>query len=417
MKLARTLLAALLLAATLLSFAACGEYTFDYEKEDMTKYVDFGGKDYLDMEIEVTDYTVTDEDVKKDFNAFFSSETQPYYLPKDPSIPIAQGDWLYFSYCGVKNTDLDKAIAEGKIADRNCTGLTFTQIVDLGIGFPGGTCSDICALKISAKNGFIPGFADALQGKVPAEHGDENPLAIPLTFPTDYDPTMAGAEVVFFCRLGYVGDKEAGYYTHETIDIDRLNAILGTSGERAYADLEACFADIRKYMEDAAQDAVREEKAAAIFAALTEKATFKIPQKLMEKNIDAWYRMAFDYVKQNSSEMYEYYFSENEDRAVLFNVLKEYFKITYTEESVNAEVEQSIQEEMVYRYIVQTEGYTVTDEVFAKWDAMFKEDFGSDYKEMYEDDVIRAAMLREEVVDILIAAVEERGGITYKPAE
>lgn len=408
----RAIIACLLLAASLLCLVACpGDGGFDYKTADMTQYVSFGDKDYRDATFSVKN-AISDADVKSDFDAFFSSSSQPYYLPiADATRAIAKGDYVYFLYSGILVEDLEKAIAEDKIADVDCTGLTYAQISALGLGFERGTTESLYPLKIGS-GAFIDGFEDGLVGFVPAERGEENPVRLHLTFPTNYGNDLAGKEVVFFCKLYHIGDTAAGYYTSENISTEMLNTILGTSGEKAYASVEACLQEIRGYLEENLNASLAATKANALYSAIAQMATYQnVPESLVTEYVDEWFAARFAYLQENEPELYAYYFDpENPSRetlAYLYGYGSDYMTLLTQEANV------AIRQEMVFRYIVQVEGYTVTDEIYEKWDATYTVQYGADYKDGVAEEELRDQMLRDEVTEILLAIAEERGNITY----
>ena len=412
MKIVRVMTACLLLLATLLCGAcAGGDDSFDYRTEDMTKYVSFGDKDYRDVAFSIKD-TITDADVKADFDAYFSTSSQPYYLPiADATRPVANGDYLYLLYSGVKLDALETAVNEGKIPDVDCTGMTYSEICALNLGFTGGTTNELYPLKIGSGQ-FIDGFEDGLVGFVPAERGEGNPVRLHLTFPTNYDNDLAGAEVVFFCKLYYIGDVTAGCYNSENISLDMLNTILGKTGDKAYASMDACFAEIRGYLEENLQASLPNTKVVALYTALSEMATFRnVPDSLLTQYIDQWFATRFAYVESTNPELYAYYFDptnpSRDTLAALFGYGSDYMTV------ITEEGELAIRQELVFRYIVQVEGYSVDEAVYTKWDAKYKADYGEDYKKGVDEEEIRDQMLRDEVTEILVGIAEERGNITH----
>ncbi len=412
MKIVRAIIVCLLLFSVLLCVACGGEDVFDYKTEDMTKYVSFGDKDYRDVAFSIKD-TITDADVKKDFDVYFSSSSQPYYQPiADTTRPVANGDYLYLMYSGVTVAALEKAVGEGEIPDVDCTGMTYSEICALELGFKGGTSSALSPLKIGSKQ-FIDGFETGLIGAVPADRGEENPVRLHLTFPTNYSSAeLAGAEVVFFCKLYHIGDVEAGFYNSENISVDMLNIILGKTGDKAYASIEACLEEIREYLEKNLKASLPNAKATALYTALTKMATFQnIPDSLITQYIDEWFATRFAYVQSTNPQLYAYYFDPtNPSRATLatlFGYGEDYMDV------IRQEGELAIRQELVFRYIVQIEGYAVTEEIYAKWDAKYKADYGEDYREGVEEEEVRDQMLRDEVTEILVKIAEERGNVTH----
>lgn len=402
----------LLLASLTCLFAACGDDRFDYRTEDMSQYVSFEGVDYHDVKLTIKE-TVTDADVKADFNSFFTSSSTKYYRPiDDKTRPIENGDYVYMLYSGVTVAALEKAAQEGKIADVDCTGLSYSQIVDLKLGFNGGTAPTLACLKIGS-NTFIPGFESGLVGYVPAEHGENDPVRLHLTFPAGYqNAELAGKDVVFFCKLYYIGYSGGGVYTADTMkDAELLNTILGLSGEDAYTSMEDCFAKIRTYLEDNLKKNQSDQLSYDLFAELAKMATFRnIPAKLVTEYIDDWFANRFAYLQQTNPQLYAYYFDpDNPSRATLANLYgygEDYMEVL-TEEANNA-----IRQEMVFRYVIQLENCEITDADYREWDAKYKETYGENYANGVDREDIYDRMLRDKLTAALLAIAEERGNVT-----
>lgn len=412
MKNTKKIVALCLLAATvLLAFAGCSG-RFDYRTEDMTKYVSFE-TDPLDVKFSVKK-SISDEDVYDNFNAFFKDAENPFYKPvADTSRAVANGDELYLVYCGVTLSALNDAVTANKISDVEATGLSYTEIVDLGLGFSGGTATSLTRLKIGS-NTYIPGFESGLVGFVPSERGEENPVRLRVTFPSNYGNELAGKEAIFFCKLYHIGDT-SGYYTHETIDVDMLNLILGKTGDKAYAELSSCFTEIRKYLEEDMEENAENYRLYAMYDALCKAATFtNIPEKLTDQYIDDWFESRIEYIeyiKETNPSYYEYYFGTGK---LTRDIVAEAYG--YGEnymELLTAEADEYIRQEMVFRYIVQTKGITLTDEDCEYWDAEFVKKYGEDYADGVEEEEVRDQFLREKTNKYLFEEAEKRGNVSY----
>ena len=401
----------LLLGALTCLFAACGDGEFDYRTEDMSQYVSFEGVDYRDVKLTIKE-TITDADVKADFNSFFTTSNTKYYRPiDDKTRPIENDDYVYMLYSGVTVAALEAAVQAGKIADVDCTGLSYSEILDLKLGFDGGTSPSLACLRIGS-NTFIPGFESGLIGYVPAAHGEKDPVRLHLTFPTNYGNELAGKDVVFFCKLFYIGYPGGGVYTADTMkDVDLLNLILGLTGEDAYTSMEDCFAKIRTYLEENLKKNYQEQVTYDLFAELAKMATFRnVPATLVTKYIDDWFANRFAYLQQANPELYAYYFDpDNPSRDTLANIYgygEDYMDVL-TEEANNA-----VRQEMVFRYVVQLEACEVTDADYKEWDAKYKETYGENYANGVDKEDIYDRMLRDKLTTALVAIAEERGNIT-----
>lgn len=70
-----------------------------------------------------------------------------------------------------------------------------------GVAFAGGTATS--QLLLIGSGQFIPGFEEGLVGVMPGETVDLN-----LTFPENYNPEMAGKEVVFTVTVNFIVPQE-----------------------------------------------------------------------------------------------------------------------------------------------------------------------------------------------------------------
>ncbi|MBQ8351795.1 MAG: hypothetical protein IJY20_07120 [Clostridia bacterium] len=160
---------------------------FDYTTVDLTQYVSFGDWKRQDMTISVAQLDeITDEDVVTEFNSYFNKKDSIYYKEvADRNKAVANGDVVYMYYTGVSMRALEQAVKDGKIADVRCTGMTYSQILALSLGFDGGTTDSVTPLEIGSKS-YIDGFESGLVGYVPSAAGEENPVRLELSFPENY---------------------------------------------------------------------------------------------------------------------------------------------------------------------------------------------------------------------------------------
>ena len=194
-----------------------------------------------------------------------------------------------------------------------------------------------------------------------------------------------------------------------------LNLILGKTGDSAYESLDACYAEIRKYLEDDLEENGKSYKMYAIYDALCEMATFKsIPKKLVTQYIDEWFESRIEYieyVKEVNPTYYEYYFGTGQltrDKiASVYGYGSDYMTV------LAEEADEYIRQEMVFRYIVQVKEITLTEEDYSYWDEEYIKLYGEDYAEGATDEEIRDQFLREKVNKILFETAKSRGNVTY----
>lgn len=361
--------ALVLLVCALFSFTACNNKEerahFDYTTAPLSDYVSFDGVDWrsLPFSVEKTD-PVTDEDVTKKINALLGS----YKIPMpDQSKPLAEGDLLYLSYTGITLEALNAAVAEGKIPDVDCTGLTYSQIVSMQLGFTGGTTQQMTGITLG-KAGYIDGFESGLYGLVVGEHGAEHPYPLHVTFPVSYGNTaLAGAPVVFFCALGYIGNGESNNtFSEKNINAAYVNRILGLEGAARFSDMDEYRAAVRDTLESTARD----KMTTAMINALVEKATFlSIPEDAINAYID-------DYIENCMAEMQYYY---ETSRQTYYQYFKTYDAPTRElaiqalgldaktyREDLRANVTVAVKQKLVLWYLVRQENITLTDEEIAR---------------------------------------------------
>lgn len=213
-------------------FAGCGEETSRYLKDiSVSKYVKFESE-YKGLEITVAARReITEEDV--------NSLALSAYGIMDRA--VENGDTINLDYAGTEN----------------------------GVAFAGGTAQG-ATLGIGSGQ-FIPGFEEGLIGVMPGET-----VELPLTFPENYNPEMAGKEVVFTVTVNYIYATDMAQMTDE-------NVAIITEGE--YTTVEGFLGFCREYLELRADYEYNTAKENAILAALEGIVTLKkeAPNSLIEK--------------------------------------------------------------------------------------------------------------------------------------
>ena len=193
------------LAAVLLSglLVSCGEYQFEYMKEDLSPYITAG--EYLNLTVKLpkTD-EVTDEKVEEQ---------------------IAEQIESYST-----TNEVDRACALGDTVNINFTGR-----VD-GAEFEGGSATD--QEFVLGKGGYIEGFEDAIVGMTPGET-----RTIDVTFPESYEnEALRGKPAQFDIQMNTV------YEIIPAVLTDEIAVELGADNAEAYRQ------QIRTELEDAAAE-------------------------------------------------------------------------------------------------------------------------------------------------------------------
>jgi trigger factor len=194
--------------------------------------------DYKGIEVDKLDYTVTDEDVDKDIEA-----TQK------------------------KNARLI-TIDDRAIENEDIAVIDFEGFCD-GVAFDGGKGEDY-ELEIGSGT-FIPGFEEQLVG---AKTDDD--VEVKVTFPEEYHAdNLAGKDAVFKVKVKEIKKRELPEldddFASEVSDFDTM------------AEFKA---DVRKKLEEAAENKAKTDTENAIIDKVIENAEFDIPDAMKEAQID-----------------------------------------------------------------------------------------------------------------------------------
>lgn len=229
------------LAAVLLSglLVSCGEYQFEYMKEDLSPYITAG--EYLNLTVKLpkTD-EVTDEKVEEQ---------------------IAEKIESYST-----TNEVDRACALGDTVNINYTGR-----VD-GAEFEGGSAED--EEFVLGKGGYIEGFEDAIVGMAPGET-----RTIDVTFPEDYDKEeLKGKPAQFDIQMNTV------YEIIPAVLTDEIAVELGADNAEAYRQ------QIRTELEDAAAETLEKNKNLYAWTAVVENCELKAyPEKAVKHMANSLY--------------------------------------------------------------------------------------------------------------------------------
>lgn len=194
--------------------------------------------DYKGIEVDKIDYTVTDEDVDKDIEA-----------ARNKNARLITVD--------------DRAVENGDIAV-----IDFEGFVD-GVAFEGGKGEDY-ELEIGSGT-FIPGFEEQLVGAQ-----TDADVEVKVTFPEEYHAdNLAGKDAVFKVKVKEIKMRSLpeldDYFASEVSEFDTLDEYK---------------ADVRKKLEEAAENKAKSETENAIIDKAIENAEFDIPEAMLETQID-----------------------------------------------------------------------------------------------------------------------------------
>ena len=388
---------------------------FDYATSDLSTYIDLPESIFPDLSVKVTGIPeITDADVEQEFNSYFSEGG--YYMPKANDDTVDTGDILYLDYHGVLLSALEEAVRMGKIPDVECSGMTYTEILAKDLGFGGGTSPSLASLSIGSGQ-FIAGFEEGLVGACVSRSGEDNPVRLRLSFPSNYGGAeLAGKEVIFFCRLSYIGDQSAGLLSKDTVTIELLNRVLGLSGERAYPSLDACLDVIRDGLVRSRENTLYNEKASAAFAALAERATFHaLPDAALSLCVRDFLDRSlaeFRDLYENNPSYYAYLFGAEAPSDALVAAYYGYDRENYIAE-MKEDCIPAVKAELCYYYLLRQYSVTLSDEEYGVYSQKYKDLYGESIFNGLSPAEIRAQFLRDKVTEGVIAYLEENDRIEY----
>ena len=195
-------------------------------------------KDYQGVEIEKVSQEVKDEDIDNELKALQKRNARMILVER----PAQDGDTVLLDYSGF----VGDAQFEGGTAER--------QELTLGSGM------------------FIPGFEEQLVGATPGEKRD-----VTVTFPAEYHAEeLAGKEAVFHCSINSISHEELpeldDEFVKDTSDFDTVDELK---------------ADVRKKLEENAENAASNSFENAVTLKLIEKVTDPIPHCMFEHRADS----------------------------------------------------------------------------------------------------------------------------------
>ena len=256
---------------------------------------------YKGVEVDKIDATVTDEDVEKDIAA--TQQKNARMIDVD-----------------------DRAVQMGDIIK-----LDFKGSVD-GVPFEGGEGSDY-TLEIGS-NTFIPGFEDQLVG---AEIGAD--VDVNVTFPEEYHAeNLAGKAAVFACKVKEIQVKEL-----PELDDDFASEV----GD--YETMDEYRADVRKKLEQAAEDKAKVETENAVIEKVVENAEVDVPAAMVEDQVNQQineFAQRLQYQGMNLETYLKYTGSTREMMA----------------EQFRPQAEKQVRNSLVIEAVMKAEGIEATDE-------------------------------------------------------
>lgn len=345
-------MAAALAAAVLL--AGCGsDADKPLDRMKVEKYVTLG--DYSSFEVAVDVVGVDEEELK----TLMSGNYINYVTPEHGGITdraVAEGDTVFIDY-------------EGK---------------EDGVAFAGGTAQN-AALTIGSGQ-FIDGFEDGLVGVMPGQTVDLN-----LRFPDNYNPEMAGKEVVFTVSVRCIQPLSVPEEEMEDVVV----ASMGIGGV-------GTVAEYRQYAYDYLYSEYEYDVQSGILDILMERCEFKeLPEELLKPYREMWSEVFKTYASryQISLEQYAAYF-HGIDGASL----------------INRYAERNLKQDLILQAIANREDLKIGDE---ELEARLQEDaeaggyasaeeyVGSGDREDYRNDYMNEKVLKYLMEKTAISEAEQ----------
>ncbi|MDE5697650.1 MAG: FKBP-type peptidyl-prolyl cis-trans isomerase [Lachnospiraceae bacterium] len=276
----------------------------------------------------------------------------------------------------------DRAVEEGDVTD-----IDFVGRKD-GVAFDGGTASGY--RLIIGSGGFIPGFEDGLVGVMPGETVDLN-LAFPD--PYQYNPDLAGQEVVFTVTVNFI-EGSAAYETVTPEELEQLGLPYKTKAEV----WEAGKKDVEK---NAEETFAANARSAVVQKLVEESAAQSIPEYLVEEEVQN-----YNFYMQSIAAMY------GMDLESFLDTVAGLTQEEYDSQA-NEMCTEIVKQYLVMEAVARAEGIEITDEMiheradeeaveygYASGDALIDEAGYTTY---------RMSIVQEQVIERLmgIVSVEE----------
>lgn len=310
----------------------------------------------------------------------------------------------YVSVSGYKGIEIDKvdvdtdisdedveneinSVLEENATDKEVTGraaqlgdtadINYVGKVD-GQEFDGGS-ADNYPLELGSGS-FIDGFEDSIVGHNVGETFDWNGK-----FPDDYQNTdLAGKDVVFTITVNALTEPELPELTDDFVK---------TVSEESET-VEEYREEVRKNLEETAQENYDSELNSAMWEAVLEKAEVK---GYPDGEVDRIYNT---YLEQYQ-EMASYYNMEYDEFIQLYTEMT----VDEFEEEAKEAAKDNIKQSQVAEVIAEKEGLTLTDEEYEKEFEKLAEDYGyedvDDLKEVAGEETLKQLVLQPIVQEWL----------------
>ena len=331
----------------------------NFFNEDVTKYITLG--EYKNLDIPVAKLEASDEEVKFQIDLILFQNKE---FVKAYEGTVNEKVFFSFDYTGyLENEDGTKgeAFSGGSSKGQHAyiDGDDLVTVADDG-----------------TLGGFINGFAQGISGKNVGETFD-----IKVTFPENYNPTMAGKKAIFEIKLNYIANPS---FTDGWV-----NAF--TDGKYKTT------AEYEQYVRDSINATLKEENEQVIWQTITNNATvIEIPQQQFDYQYNAFVEQIESYRSMYMMYGQNYTF---EEMLVMFNFSSIDDLKQYTRDYIKAD--------LVYYAIMQAEGIEASDEEYRiLLDELIEvsEMTEEQILEKYGEEYIRQRIMLDEVTELVLTS-------------
>ncbi len=204
---------------------------------------------YKDVIVAKPSVEVTEEEFKQELEHLRDSHAT--IEPLEEERALADGDWAQISYKGEIQKDAAASAPEGAEAARPVSG-------------------EDTLVEVGGKD-TVEAFTSALRGAKPGQE-----LKVEVIYPADYaEPKLAGKTVAYEVTVKAIKKRILPELN------DEFAKEIGSY--ESYADLEK---SVREYMANRKRRNVESETRDRLFAALSEKFAFPVPETLVQEQID-----------------------------------------------------------------------------------------------------------------------------------
>ncbi len=261
--------------------------------------------EYKGVEVEKTEFKVTDEDVEKELKNIQEKNAR---IVEVEDRPVQNGDFLTIDYAGFVGEEQ----------------------------FEGGTAENQ-SLEIGS-NTFIPGFEEQLIGK-----NKDDEVKVNVTFPEEYhSEELKGKDAVFNVTIHEIKTKELPAIDDEFAkDVSEFDT------------LEEFKADTKKTLEKKAVDQTKVTNDNNVITKVVNDAKVEIPEVLVQREME---HLARNYEQQFRQQG----FTGKEYDDVIKNFVDQY------KESSKSQAEFNVKAELVLEAIIKKENIEVTEDELKK---------------------------------------------------